>query len=77
MNSNLLQYFEENGYIVVDDLIEKSLFERLLIASDKVVDMARAGEWVKSYFFLSLYISIGSSTSCRSNVSSLEERSFR
>ena len=46
MKSNLLESFEENGYVVVDNLIEKSLFDRLLVASDKVTTMARNGDWV-------------------------------
>ena len=46
MKSNLLESFEQNGYVVVDNLIEKSLFDQLLVASDKVTAMARKGDWV-------------------------------
>lgn len=47
MDFNTLEYFEKHGYVVIDDLIEKSLLERLLVSSDTVTSKARAGEWVK------------------------------
>lgn len=46
MSSNLLESFEKNGYIIVDNLIDPSLFDRLAVAADKVTDQARSASWV-------------------------------
>lgn len=46
MSSNLLESFEKNGYVIVDNLIDPALFDRLAVAADKVTNQARAGDWV-------------------------------
>ena len=51
MSQDLLEYFEKNGYIIVEDLIDKSLFEPLTVAADKVTELARGGQWVDIIFF--------------------------
>lgn len=52
MNRNYLESFEQNGYVVIDNLIEKSLIDQLMISSDKVATMARDGNWVILFIFL-------------------------
>lgn len=46
MLPNLLESFEKNGYVIVDNLIDPALFERLTVAADKVTDQARSASWV-------------------------------
>ena len=50
MSSDLLEYFEKNGYVIIDDLISKDLFGRLASSADKVTDLARSGQWVINFF---------------------------
>ncbi|KAI8337812.1 hypothetical protein BD560DRAFT_413173 [Blakeslea trispora] len=39
------QALKENGFVIVDHLIPKDMFERLREACDRVVDRARKGDW--------------------------------
>ena len=54
MSSDLLEYFEKNGYVIIDDLISKDLFGRLAEAADKVTELARSGQWVIIIFLFLL-----------------------
>ena len=56
MSSDLLEYFEKNGYVIIDDLISKDLFGRLAVSADKVTDLARSGQWVINFFLFSFKI---------------------
>ncbi|OBZ91380.1 hypothetical protein A0J61_00567 [Choanephora cucurbitarum] len=39
------QALKENGFVIVDNLIPKDMFERLKEACDRVVERARKGDW--------------------------------
>lgn len=39
------QALKNQGYVIVDDLIPKEMFNKLREACDRVVEKARKGEW--------------------------------
>lgn len=45
MSLNLKAAFEEDGYVVVQDLISPDLFPKLQAACDRVVALTRSGQW--------------------------------
>lgn len=42
---NLKQVYDDQGFVVVPSLVEGGIFEELKGASERVVDLTRAGRW--------------------------------